>query len=124
MNKVYVISYVLSEFNKVYVISYVLCVISVSVDSESVVLIRSLKIKTTNKAVKWCNFYIKDIKWFYSDLHMYSIVIISKAFIHELLDSCLLQEEKKVMFYFPEETDIDSKVKNIGLSEAIVQFSS
>lgn len=28
------------------------------------------------------------------------------------------------MFYYPDETDIDSKVKSIGLAEAIVQFSS
>ena len=36
----------------------------------------------------------------------------------------IFQEEKKIMYYFPDETDIDSKIKNIGLSEAIVQYSS
>lgn len=34
------------------------------------------------------------------------------------------QEEKKIMFYSPEEADIDTKVKNIGLAEAIAQFSA
>lgn len=34
------------------------------------------------------------------------------------------EEEKKVMFYFPDDADIDTKVKNIGLAEAIVQFAS
>lgn len=34
------------------------------------------------------------------------------------------EEEKKIMFYFPEEVDIDTKVKNVGLAEAIVQFTS
>ncbi|XP_025082631.1 vacuolar fusion protein CCZ1 homolog [Pomacea canaliculata] len=34
------------------------------------------------------------------------------------------EEEKKIMFYSPEEADIDTKVKNIGLAEAIAQFSA
>lgn len=33
------------------------------------------------------------------------------------------QEEKKILFYYPQETDIDSKVKDVGLCEAIIQFS-
>lgn len=34
------------------------------------------------------------------------------------------EEEKKILFYHPQETDIDSKVKDVGLCEAIVKFSS
>lgn len=33
------------------------------------------------------------------------------------------QEEKKILFYHPQETDIDSKVKDVGLCEAIIKFS-
>ncbi|XP_062544207.1 vacuolar fusion protein CCZ1 homolog [Armigeres subalbatus] len=34
------------------------------------------------------------------------------------------EEEKKILFYHPQETDIDSKVKDVGLCEAIIQFSN
>lgn len=34
------------------------------------------------------------------------------------------EEEKKILFYHPQETNIDSKVKDVGLCEAIVKFSS
>ncbi|EDS41173.1 conserved hypothetical protein [Culex quinquefasciatus] len=34
------------------------------------------------------------------------------------------EEEKKILFYHPQETDIDSKIKDVGLSEAIVKFSN
>ncbi|XP_058833549.1 vacuolar fusion protein CCZ1 homolog [Topomyia yanbarensis] len=34
------------------------------------------------------------------------------------------EEEKKILFYHPQETDIDSKVKDVGLCEAIIKFSS
>lgn len=33
------------------------------------------------------------------------------------------QEHKKIMFYFPKKVDLDTKMKQIGLSEAIVQFT-
>ncbi|XP_041362737.1 vacuolar fusion protein CCZ1 homolog [Gigantopelta aegis] len=33
------------------------------------------------------------------------------------------EEEKKIMFYYPKNMDIDTQIKNIGLSEAIVKFS-
>lgn len=33
------------------------------------------------------------------------------------------EEEKKILFYYPPEVDIDTKIKRIGLSEAIVKFS-
>ncbi|XP_046370029.2 vacuolar fusion protein CCZ1 homolog [Haliotis rufescens] len=33
------------------------------------------------------------------------------------------EEEKKIMFYHPSTSDIDTKIKNIGLSEAIVKFT-
>ncbi|KAF7988978.1 hypothetical protein HCN44_007288 [Aphidius gifuensis] len=32
-------------------------------------------------------------------------------------------EDKKILYYYPEKTDIDSKIKNIGLSEAIIKFT-
>ncbi|XP_058066803.1 vacuolar fusion protein CCZ1 homolog [Anopheles bellator] len=34
------------------------------------------------------------------------------------------EEEKKVLFYHPQDTDIDSKIKDVGLSEAIIKFSN
>ncbi|XP_058463805.1 vacuolar fusion protein CCZ1 homolog [Malaya genurostris] len=34
------------------------------------------------------------------------------------------EEEKKILFYHPQETEIDSKVKDVGLCEAIIKFSS
>jgi len=37
--------------------------------------------------------------------------------------NCLLQEEKKILFYYPPKTDFDTQMKNVGLSEAIVKFS-
>ncbi|XP_059170068.1 vacuolar fusion protein CCZ1 homolog isoform X2 [Physella acuta] len=33
------------------------------------------------------------------------------------------EEEKKILFYHPPEVDIDTKIKRVGLSEAIVKFS-
>lgn len=33
------------------------------------------------------------------------------------------EEHKKIMFYYPKNTDIDTKIKNIGLCEAIVTFT-
>ncbi|XP_064603975.1 vacuolar fusion protein CCZ1 homolog [Liolophura sinensis] len=33
------------------------------------------------------------------------------------------EEEKKIMFYFPKDTDIDSKIKNVGLCEALIKFA-
>ena len=35
----------------------------------------------------------------------------------------LYQEEKKILFYSPLDIDIDTKVKDIGLSEAIIKFT-
>ncbi|XP_053676324.1 vacuolar fusion protein CCZ1 homolog [Anopheles nili] len=34
------------------------------------------------------------------------------------------EEEKKVLYYHPQDTDIDTKIKDVGLSEAIIKFSS
>uniref|UniRef100_A0A182J4K2 CCZ1/INTU/HSP4 first Longin domain-containing protein n=1 Tax=Anopheles atroparvus TaxID=41427 RepID=A0A182J4K2_ANOAO len=34
------------------------------------------------------------------------------------------EEEKKVLFYHPQDTDIDTKIKDVGLSEAIIKFSN
>lgn len=34
-----------------------------------------------------------------------------------------LQEEKKIMYYYPKNTDIDTKIKQIGLCEAICKFT-
>lgn len=33
------------------------------------------------------------------------------------------EEEKKILFYHPQDEDIDRKIKNIGLCEAIIKFS-
>lgn len=33
------------------------------------------------------------------------------------------QEHKKVLYYFPKNADIDTKVKHVGLCEAIVTFT-
>lgn len=33
------------------------------------------------------------------------------------------EESKKIIFYYPEKTDIDTRIKNIGLCEAIIKFS-
>lgn len=35
----------------------------------------------------------------------------------------LIQEHKKILFYYPSEMDIDSKVKEVGLCEAIIKFT-
>ncbi|KAJ4444927.1 hypothetical protein ANN_06726 [Periplaneta americana] len=35
----------------------------------------------------------------------------------------LLQEDKKILFYYPPKTDFDTQMKNVGLSEAIVKFT-
>ncbi|XP_071454948.1 vacuolar fusion protein CCZ1 homolog [Hetaerina americana] len=32
-------------------------------------------------------------------------------------------EEKKILFYYPSEVDLDTQMKNVGLSEAIIKFS-
>lgn len=34
-----------------------------------------------------------------------------------------LQEHKKIVFFYPKETDIDTQIKHIGLCEAIVRFT-
>uniref|UniRef100_A0A2M4BMJ2 Putative myrosinase n=2 Tax=Anopheles marajoara TaxID=58244 RepID=A0A2M4BMJ2_9DIPT len=34
------------------------------------------------------------------------------------------EEEKKVLFYHPQDSDIDTKIKDVGLSEAIIKFSN
>lgn len=33
------------------------------------------------------------------------------------------QERKKIMFYYPPENELDTKIKDIGLCEAIVKFT-
>ncbi len=33
------------------------------------------------------------------------------------------QEHKKILFYYPADADIDTKIKNIGLCEAIIKFT-
>lgn len=34
-----------------------------------------------------------------------------------------LQEEKKILFYHPSEVEKNEKIRNVGLCEAIVQFT-
>lgn len=36
---------------------------------------------------------------------------------------CLFQEEKKIMYYYPKNDHIDTKIKQIGLCEAICKFT-
>ncbi|KAK0178558.1 hypothetical protein PV327_007436 [Microctonus hyperodae] len=33
------------------------------------------------------------------------------------------EEDKKILYYYPEKTDIDTKIRNVGLSEAIIKFT-
>lgn len=35
----------------------------------------------------------------------------------------MFQEDKKILFYYPPKTDIDTQMRNVGLSEAIVKFT-
>lgn len=37
--------------------------------------------------------------------------------------TCLLQEHLKILYYLPDELPINRKVRNIGLCEALVNFS-
>uniref|UniRef100_A0A1B0DBI4 CCZ1/INTU/HSP4 first Longin domain-containing protein n=1 Tax=Phlebotomus papatasi TaxID=29031 RepID=A0A1B0DBI4_PHLPP len=34
------------------------------------------------------------------------------------------EEEKKILFYHPQDTDKDQKIKDVGLSEAIIKFTN
>lgn len=36
----------------------------------------------------------------------------------------VFQEEKKILFYHPQDTDKDQKIKGVGLSEAIIKFTN
>lgn len=36
---------------------------------------------------------------------------------------CLFQEEKKILFYHPSDVEKNEKIRNVGLCEAIVQFT-
>lgn len=44
------------------------------------------------------------------------------AYLHPFIFFCS-QEEKKVLFYFPGSASIDTKIKDIGLCEAIIKFT-
>ncbi|XP_065331648.1 vacuolar fusion protein CCZ1 homolog [Cloeon dipterum] len=33
------------------------------------------------------------------------------------------EEEKKVLYYYPSQTDVETKIKNVGLTEAIIKFT-
>lgn len=35
----------------------------------------------------------------------------------------ILQEENKILFYYPNEVEKNEKIRNVGLCEAIVQFT-
>lgn len=41
--------------------------------------------------------------------------LLSHAFI--------FQEKNKILFYYPYELEIDSKIKDVGLCEAIIKFT-
>jgi len=34
-----------------------------------------------------------------------------------------VQEEKKIMFYYPTDVELDTKIRQIGLCEAIIKFT-
>ena len=58
------------------------------------------------------------------EVEFLSLVMVVYLSCDHYIHFFFLQEEKKVMFYFPDDADIDTKVKNVGLAEAIVQFAS
>lgn len=40
-----------------------------------------------------------------------------------ITNSSFFQEQKKILYYFPEECELDTKIKDIGLCEAIIKFT-
>ena len=44
---------------------------------------------------------------------------INSEFVHRLS----FQEHKKILYYHPPDVDIDTKIKNVGLCEAVVKFT-
>jgi len=36
---------------------------------------------------------------------------------------CCVQEEKKVLFYYPTDVELDTKIRQIGLCEAVIKFT-
>ena len=34
-----------------------------------------------------------------------------------------VQEEKKVLFYYPTDVELDTKIRQIGLCEAVIKFT-
>lgn len=55
----------------------------------------------------------------------HSILFISNLAVHGILLISFLffQEEKKILFYHPNDVDKNEKIRNVGLCEAIVQFT-
>jgi hypothetical protein len=51
------------------------------------------------------------------------VSFVQPIHINIIYFNCLLQEEKKILFYYPPKTDFDKQIINVGLSEAIVKFS-
>lgn len=52
------------------------------------------------------------------------IVFISLYSLIDWINFFLIQEEKKILFYYPHSVAIDTKIKHIGLCEAIIKFTS
>lgn len=36
---------------------------------------------------------------------------------------CCVQEDKKILFYYPTDVELDTKIRQIGLCEAVVKFT-
>ena len=43
--------------------------------------------------------------------------------IHHVHSSVHSQEEKKILYYHPAEVDLDTKIRDVGLVEAISKFT-
>ena len=48
--------------------------------------------------------------------------IVHSIYNYMCLYVFFMQEEKKILYYYPEK-DLDVQIKNIGLSEAIIKFA-
>jgi len=36
---------------------------------------------------------------------------------------CCVQEHKKILFYYPADVELDTKIRQIGLCEAVIKFT-
>ena len=72
--------------------------------------------------VRWIHRYRNAKHMFYTCiclLRLYS----GNSTVNSRLNCCLFKEEKKILFYHPSEVEKNEKIRNVGLCEAIVQFT-